>query len=252
MTAGCEVPLANGRVCGVAAIGRCSKDERAFCQTHKMGDLCRTCWQHWQDKGCEVLVEGQVCGTHDVRGRCDKCRRSFCGKHQAQVWVPGSLLTSPYWQALSNECKPCNNAPAEAAKAEEEKKKLEVANAAARVPGLIAKFQARPFVGAVSRDYTQRVNDGYTFFSQTPKFKTVTHHYEPAVPLGQLLWDYWAMYDAGYDWREGTSSWETGLTQAGEFVPMDPRILDRKRDFTIAKGQEPKICEHLERIIGSR
>ena len=35
MPAECEVPLGNGRPCGVAAIGRCDVDGRAFCATHQ-------------------------------------------------------------------------------------------------------------------------------------------------------------------------------------------------------------------------
>jgi hypothetical protein len=141
------------------------------------------------------------------------------------------------------------------AEAKEKQLKEERAAAAERIPVLIAQFKARPFTGAVSRDYVEQVWSGTKFLSSARKYRSVTHRYEPAVPLGELRWDY---IKVGFDNdpnKQDIAVWKTGLTQKGELVPMDTSLfhsiwMAARLGFSLTKGQEVKICEYLERLLG--
>ena len=76
------------------------------------------------------------------------------------------------------------------------------------------------------------------------------------MPLGELLWDY---IKVGFDNdpnKQDTAIWKTGLTQKGEFVPMDTSLfhsiwIAAGLGYNLMRGQEVKICEYLERLLSN-
>jgi hypothetical protein len=202
--------------------------------------------------GCEVPAGGRPCGIPAI-GRCTTCSRAYCGTHQAHDINSIGLVFQTYrdWCVLCQQQRKADERAL--AEAKEKKWKEDRAVAAERIPILIAQFKALPFSGAVSRDYVERVAVGTKFLSPALKYKSITHQYEPAVPVGQLYWTY---YKVSYDNdkpRQATDAWDTGLTQNGEFVPMDTRHLRTwvavQLGYELRRWQEVDICECLERLL---
>ncbi len=205
--------------------------------------------------GCELPTGGKFCGVPAV-GHCNTCGRAFCSTHQAydQNHIGVVFRTYRDWCVSCQQQRKVDER--NLAEAKEKQRKEERAAAAERIPVLIAQFKAQPFTDAVSRDYVEQVWSGTKFLSSARKYKSVTHRYEPAVPLGELLWDY---IKVGFDNdpnKQDTALWKTGLTQKGEFVPMDTSLFHSifvasGLGYNLTRGQEVKICECLERLLGN-
>ena len=205
--------------------------------------------------GCEVPTGGRPCGVPAI-GRCNTCSRAYCGTHQAHDLNSTGLVIQTY-RDWCVSCQQQHKSDERAlAEAKEKQWKEKRSAAAERIPGLIAQFKERPFNGAVSRDYVEQIASGTKFLSPALKYKSVTHRYEPAVPVGPLYWTYYKVsYDAWYDKpKQDSDEWDTGLTRKGEFVPMDTGHLHRwvavGLGYELSRWQEVKICEYLERLLG--
>jgi hypothetical protein len=204
--------------------------------------------------GCELPVTGQSCGVPAI-GRCGTCSRAYCATHQAHDLNTIGLVIQTY-RDWCIECQQHRKADErKLAETKEKQRKEERAAAAKRIPILIAQFKAQPFTGAQNRDYVEKVSAGRAFLSGAMKYKSVTHRYEPAVPLGRL---YWKHYVVSYDndpTKLDSAEWETGLTQSGEFVPMDTSVLHSifiapNLGYELERWQEVRICEYLEKLLG--
>ena len=202
--------------------------------------------------GCELPVGGRPCGVPAI-GRCMTCSRAYCGTHQAHEVNSVGIVFQTY-RDWCVSCQQQRKADEKArAEAQEKRAQEERAAAAERIPGLIAQFRARPFSGAVSRDYVQRVAARHEIPVPCPQVQISNS------PLcrragGQLYWTY---YQVSYDndpLTQKLSAWETGLTQQGQFVPMDTSFLHTwvmtSMDYELRAGQEVEICEVLERLLG--
>ena len=205
--------------------------------------------------GCEVPTAGRPCGVRAI-GRCNTCSRAYCVTHQAHNLNSRGLVIQTYrdWCVSCQEKRKVDERAL--AEVRERREKEERGAAAMRIPALIDRLTAKPLKGAVSRNYVERITIGTKFLSSTVKYKSVVHEYEPAVPVGPLYWNYYKVfYDPSYDKPEQASDeWDTGLTQAGKFVPMDTSYLHTwvavELGYELARWQEVKIREYLERLLG--
>jgi hypothetical protein len=204
--------------------------------------------------GCEVRTAGRPCRLLAI-GRCNTCSKVYCATHQAHNLNSIGIVIQTYrdWCVACQEQRKIDERAL--AEAKDKSDKEERAAAARRIPGLIARFTAQPFKGAMSRDYVERISVGTKFLSASIKYKSVVHEYEPAVPVARLYWNYYKVsYDASYDEpKQASDKWDTGLTQAGKFVPMDTSYLHTwvavERGYDLAGWQEVKICKYLERLL---
>jgi hypothetical protein len=206
--------------------------------------------------GCELPVAGQSCGVTAI-GRCSTCSRAYCATHQAHDLSTIGVVIQEY-RDWCIECQQQRKTDERnLAQAKEKQQKEDRMVAAKRIPVLIAQFKAQPFTGAQNRDYVEKVAAGHAFLSSAIKYKSVTHQYVPAVPLGRLYWTcYVTLRDAWYDKpKQESQEWATGLNRNGEFVPMNTSVLHNSfiapnLGYELARWQEVKICEYLEKLLG--
>jgi hypothetical protein len=204
--------------------------------------------------GCELPVAGQSCGVAAI-GRCSTCSRAYCATHQAHDLSTIGVLIQAY-RDWCIECQQQRKADErKLAEAKEKQQKEERVAAAKRIPALIAQFKAQPFTDAQNRDYVEKVFAGKAFLSGALKYKSVTHPYPSAVPLGRLYWTCYVVWGERYDPpRQESRECETGLSQGGEFVLMDTSVLHSSSiaaglGCELARWQEVKICGYLEELL---
>lgn len=205
--------------------------------------------------GCELPVVGRSCCGIPAIGRCKTCSRAYCPTHQARNLSTIGLVIQTYLDWCSECQQQHKDDERTLAESREKRQEAERSTAAERILVLIAQFKAQPFTGARSRDYVERVAAGRAFLSGAIRYKSVTHRYEAAVPLGRLYWTYYVASGEWYDKPSRQSQeWATGLTRNGEFVPMETSILHDSfialgLGYQLASSQEVKICEYLELLL---
>jgi len=189
--------------------------------------------------GCELpIIDGRQCGI-DAFERCAECQRAFCRSHQAWERTASGSLICPI-QNWCAECQVTRQAKDKAAAKVSAREHAERVRAAkTRIAALLAELNVQGFPGAVERAVSKTVKGAFG------RAKTITTQHEPAIPVGQVTWEFWT-----YHPRDGAGGFkhlqqlDTGITRSGEYVRMNPEMAGS--DWKMSANCDIDICEVLE------